>query len=64
MTSRDRRSRVTTWLEEGKPVHLVQRAMGHASIKTTLGYYRFVKDHLRQLVDPPISVEQLKEMVK
>jgi len=59
-----RHRRVTTWLEEGKPVHLVQRAMGHASIKTTLGYYRFVKEHLRQLVDQPASVEELKEMVK
>ena len=35
--------------------------MGHADIKTTLGYYRFVKDHLRQLVDQPTPIE-LKEL--
>lgn len=47
-----RHTRCTNWLTEGKPAHIVQRAMGHASIKTTMGYYKFVPDHLRALVDP------------
>ena len=30
-----RHRRVTSWLAEGKPMHKVQKAMGHSSIKTT-----------------------------
>ena len=48
-----RHRRVTTWLAEGQPVHIVQKALGHADIKTTLWYYRFVDDDLLQLVDRP-----------
>lgn len=59
-----RHRRVTTWLEEGKPVHLVQRAMGHASIERTPGYHRFVKEHLRQLVDHPAEVEEIKALAE
>lgn len=33
-----RHRRVTTWQEVGKPVHCIQKAMGHSDIKTTLGY--------------------------
>ena len=57
-----RHRRVTTWLEEGKPAHLVQRAMGHSDINTTMGYYRFVKEHLRQLVKDPKPDQELKRL--
>ncbi len=58
-----RHRRVTTWLEEGKPIHLVKEAMGHSDIKTTLGYYRFLKSHLRVLVEPQPSQEGLRRLV-
>jgi integrase len=46
-----RHTRCTNWLAEGKsPVH-VQKAMGHARIETTMGYYKFLPDHLNHLVD-------------
>jgi integrase len=47
-----RHTRCTNWLADGKPAHVVQQAMGHASIRTTMGYYRFMPTHLRALVDP------------
>jgi site-specific recombinase XerD len=47
-----RHTRATTWLADGKPAHVVQQAMGHSSIRTTMGYYRFMPTHLRALVDP------------
>jgi integrase len=47
-----RHTRATTWLGDGKPAHVVQRAMGHSSIRTTMGYYRFMPNHLRALVEP------------
>jgi integrase len=31
----------------------VQQAMGHSSIVTTMGYYAYVPEHLRSLVDVP-----------
>ena len=46
-----RHRRVTTWLADGKPVVKVQVAMGHADIKTTLGYLHLVKEDLRALVE-------------
>lgn len=46
-----RHRRVTTWLAEGKSPVLVQKALGHADLRTTMGYYRYLKDHLRALVD-------------
>jgi integrase len=45
-----RHRRVTTWLAEGQsPVH-VQKAMGHSDIKTTMGYYQYLPEHLSALV--------------
>lgn len=50
-----RHRRVTTWLAEGKsPVH-VQHAMGHSDVKTTMGYYSFLPEHLKALVTQDIS---------
>lgn len=46
-----RHRRVTTWLAQGKSPALVQQAMGHSDVKTTMGYYRFLPEHLRSLVD-------------
>ncbi len=54
-----RHRRVTTWLSAGKSPALVQRAMGHSDIKTTLGYYRFLPEDLRSLVeDAPVVRQQ------
>ena len=47
-----RHRRVTTWLAEGKSPVLVKEALGHRDLRTTMGYYRFVLDHLRALVEP------------
>lgn len=48
-----RHRRVTTWLAEGKPTALVQRAMGHHSITVTEKYLHLVPDDLRALVQDP-----------
>ena len=45
-----RHRRCTDWLSAGQPAHIVQKAMGHASIKTTLEYYKFTRQDLDQLV--------------
>ena len=46
-----RHRRVTTWLAEGKPVAIVQEAMGHSDLRTTMGYKHLSKEHLRSLVE-------------
>jgi len=46
-----RHRRVTEWLAAGKSPALVQLAMGHANIQTTMGYSSLVAEHLRSLVD-------------
>ena len=43
--------RVTTWLAEGKPAHIVQKAMGHSGLRTTLLYAHLVDEDLLQLVE-------------
>ena len=48
-----RHRRVTTWLAEGKPAHIVQKAMGHSDLRTTLHYEHLVDEDLLQLVDAP-----------
>jgi len=53
-----RHRRVTTWLAEGKPAHLVQKAMGHSDIRVTLGYSHLVADDLMQLVEEPTHVKE------
>jgi len=47
-----RHRRVTTWLSEGHSPVKVQKAMGHADLKTTMGYYTFVRSDLESLVEP------------
>jgi integrase len=48
-----RHRRVTTWLAEGKPAHIVQKAMGHSDLRTTLHYEHLVDEDLLQLVAAP-----------
>jgi len=48
-----RHRRVTTWLAEGKNAVHVKEALGHADLRTTMGYTHLVKEHLRALVDDP-----------
>jgi integrase len=48
-----RHRRATTWLAEGKSPVLVMKALGHSDLRITMSYYRFVKEHLRALVDEP-----------
>jgi site-specific recombinase XerD len=50
-----RHRRVTTWLAAGaNPVH-VKEAVGHADLRTTMGYTHLSREHLRSLVpeEPP-----------
>ncbi len=57
-----RHKRVTDWLAAEKSPVAVMHAMGHSDIQTTMGYYRFVPDHLRALVtDDPPAVERPAE---
>lgn len=58
-----RHRRVTTWLAEGKPAHIVQKAMGHSDLRTTLHYEHLVPDDLLQLVDEPDD-EELKQLAR
>jgi integrase len=46
-----RHRRVTTWLAQGKPVAIVQEAMGHSDLRTTMGYKHLSREHLRALVE-------------
>lgn len=48
-----RHRRVTKWLAEGRSPALVQEALGHADITTTLGYSHLAREHLAALVDRP-----------
>lgn len=47
-----RHRRVTTWLSADRSPAKVQKAMGHSDLKTTLGYYKFVREDLKSLVEP------------
>lgn len=58
-----RHRRVTTWLQEGHPIHLVKEAMGHSTVKVTEGYLHLVATDLLSLVEEPTQ-EELKEMVR
>ena len=58
-----RHRRVTTWLDEGHPAHIVQQAMGHAQISTTMGYYTRTKNPMLQLVEEP-SIEEKKALAE
>jgi integrase/recombinase XerD len=50
-----RHRRATTWLAEGaNPVH-VKEALGHADLRTTMGYTHLAREHLRSLVESPES---------
>lgn len=55
-----RHRRVTTWLQEGHPAHIVQKAMGHSDLRTTMGYEHLVDDDLMGLVEAP--EEELREL--
>lgn len=57
-----RHRRCTTWLSAGKPVHIVQKAMGHASLKTTMHYYDYVREDLRHLVEEQKADEDRSEV--
>lgn len=48
-----RHRRVTTWLAEGKSPALVQKAMGHSDLATTMGYAHLLDHDLLALVDEP-----------
>jgi homospermidine synthase len=40
-----------TWLADGADVAKVREAMGHADLRTTMGYTHLVREHLRSLVE-------------
>lgn len=52
-----RHRRVTVWLAEGQPAHIVQKAMGHSDLRTTLHYEHLVDADLLQLVETPTGTE-------
>lgn len=45
-----RHRRVTTWLEEGKPAHKIQKAMGHSDLRTTMMYEHLLESAVDDLV--------------
>jgi integrase len=47
-----RHRRVTTWLADGADVAKVREAMGHADLRTTMGYTHLVRENLLSLVEP------------
>ena len=50
-----RHRRVTTWLSQQKSAALVQQALGHADLRTTMAYAHLVPAHLKALVDEPMN---------
>lgn len=50
-----RHRRVTTWLSEGHSAVKVQKAMGHSDLKTTMGYYTFVRSGADRFGSEPPS---------
>jgi site-specific recombinase XerD len=52
-----RHRRATTWLVEGKSPVLVKEALGHADLRTTMGYTHLAKEHLRALVEPSPALD-------
>jgi site-specific recombinase XerD len=46
-----RHRRVTTWLAGGADVAKVREAMGHADLRTTMGYTHLVRENLWSLVE-------------
>jgi len=48
-----RHRRITKWLAEGKSPVLVKEAVGHADLRTTMGYTHLAKEHLKALVTCP-----------
>ena len=57
-----RHRRATRWLAEGRPAHLVQKALGHADLRTTMMYMHLVREDLRQLVEQP-DRDELKGLI-
>jgi len=57
-----RHRRITTWLAEGKSPALVKEAVGHADLRTTMGYMHLAKEHLRALVEPNGSAGQKRDI--
>src|SRR5205085_9381466 len=49
-----RHRRVTTWLAAGKDVTKVKQAVGHADLRTTMGYTHLVPSQLRDLVEESV----------
>ncbi len=47
-----RHRRVATWLAAGGDAVKVKEAMGHADLRTTMGYTHLVRENLRSLVEP------------
>lgn len=46
-----RHRRCTEWLRQGHPAHLVQKALGHADLRTTMAYEDLVANDLLALVE-------------
>lgn len=57
-----RHRRVTTWLAEGHSPALVQEAMGHADLSTTMSYKHLAREHLRALVETDTPKEELADL--
>lgn len=47
-----RHRRCTMWLAQGSSPAKVKEAMGHADLKTTMGYMHLVREQLIDLVEP------------
>ncbi len=50
-----RHTRITKWVAAGHNLALVQKAAGHSSVRTTMGYVHLVDDDLSALVAKPTS---------
>jgi integrase len=46
-----RHRRATSWIGAGADVVKVKEALGHADLRTTMGYTHLAREHLRSLVD-------------
>lgn len=60
-----RHRRVTTWLAEGRDVVKVKvkEALGHADLRTTMGYTHLAREHLTSLVSDTPDADTLRRVL-